>query len=133
LSPICPAQGSSGFALLDRPGWVDDLSYEVSWVGVGWRALLVVGLNVCSPQPAIRVVWYAARPTRLSQSADEAQLFGRHVTQALLSITERHHLRSAVAADHGNQILSNHDRKRAQWSSMSATLGRGRGRRNLSW
>jgi hypothetical protein len=85
--------------LLRRPISIDDLAVDPSWVGRGWRALLVVGI-AASPRQPVRLVWYATRPATLSPYADLAEAFAHHASLAFGAATERDNLNRAVAARH---------------------------------
>ena len=85
--------------LLRQPISIDDLAEGASWDGLGWRGLLVVGVEGASGQP-VRLVWYARRPGTLSRYADLAEAFAHHASLALGAVVERDHLSRAVAARH---------------------------------
>jgi hypothetical protein len=85
--------------LLRRPISIDDLAEDPSWVGRGWRALLVVSI-AASPRQPVRLVWYATRPATLSPYADLAEAFAHHASLAFEAATERDNLNRAVAARH---------------------------------
>jgi hypothetical protein len=85
--------------LLRRPMSIDDLAEDPSWVGRGWRALLVVSI-AASPRRPVRLLWYATRPATLRPYADLAEAFARHASLAFKAAIERDNLNRAVAARH---------------------------------
>jgi hypothetical protein len=82
-----------------EPISIDDLAEGASSVSLGWRALLVVGIEGWPPQP-VRLVWYATRPASLSPYADVAGAFAQIASLALGAVAERDQLSRAVAARH---------------------------------
>jgi hypothetical protein len=85
--------------LLQQPISTDDPAEGASSVSLGWRALLVVGIEGTARQP-VRLVWYATRPASLSPYADLAEAFAQVASLALGAVAERDNLNRAVLARH---------------------------------
>ena len=85
--------------LLRQPISIDDLAEGALRDGLGWRALLVAGIEG-SPRQPIRLVWYARRQATLSQYVEVAEAFAHHASLALGAAMERDNLNRAVAARH---------------------------------
>jgi ANTAR domain len=78
---------------------IDDLGEGPSGDGLGWRALLVVGIEG-SPRQPLRLLWYATRPATLSPYVEVAEAFAHLASLALGAVTERDNLNRAVLARH---------------------------------
>jgi hypothetical protein len=85
--------------LLQQPISIDDPAEGASSVSLGWRAVLVVGIEGTARQP-VRLVWYATRPASLSPYADLAEAFAQVASLALGAVAERDNLNRAVLARH---------------------------------
>ena len=85
--------------LLQQPISIDDLAEGASRLSLGWRALLVVGIEGRPRQP-VRLVWHATRPASLSPYADLAEAFAQIAGLAWGAVAERDNLNRAVVARH---------------------------------
>ena len=85
--------------LLQQPISIDDPAEGASRLSLGWRALLVVGIEGTPRQP-VRLVWYATRSASLSPYADLAEAFAQIASLALGAVTERDNLNRAIVARH---------------------------------
>jgi ANTAR domain len=85
--------------LLRQPISIDDLAEGALRDGLGWRALLVAGIEG-SPRQPIRLVWYARRQATLSQYVEVAEAFAHLASLALRAVTERDNLNRAIVARH---------------------------------
>jgi ANTAR domain len=85
--------------LLRQPISIDDLAEGALRDDLGWRALLVAGIEG-SPRQPIRLVWYARRQATLSQYVEVAEAFAHLASLALRAVTERDNLNRAIVARH---------------------------------
>jgi hypothetical protein len=85
--------------LLQQPISIVDPAEGASIVSLGWRALLVVGIEGMPRQP-VRLAWYAKRQASLSPYADLAEAFAQIASLALGAVAERDNLNRAVVARH---------------------------------
>jgi ANTAR domain len=85
--------------LLQQPISIDDPAEAASSDTLGWRALLVAGIEGTARQP-VRLVWYSRRPASLSPYADLAEAFAQIASLACGAVAERDNLNRAVVARH---------------------------------
>jgi hypothetical protein len=85
---------------LQQPISIDDPAQAASRVSLGWRTLLLVGIEGRPRQP-VRLVWHATRPASLSPYADLAEAFAQIASLAWGAVAERDNLNQAVLARTG--------------------------------
>ncbi len=110
LNPSAELSASGGIrAMVDdgwlqTPGYVDDLAVQDRMTHARGQfsaprqgSLMIVALDIPTRHEQIRLIWFSSIPHAFADQVDVAELFGRHVTLAIRTISE---LDQAISARH---------------------------------